>query len=62
VPVTVTAVALVAATVKVDELPAVIEVGLAARVTVGAGAGAAGATVTAATDDALPPVPVALAV
>jgi hypothetical protein len=53
---------LVAATVKVDELPAVIEVGLAARVTVGAGAGAAGATVTAATDDALPPVPVALAV
>jgi hypothetical protein len=62
VPVTVTAVAFVAATVNVDELPAVIEVGLAARVTAGAGAGAAAATVTAATDDALPPVPVALAV
>jgi hypothetical protein len=52
----------VATTVNVDELPAVIDVGLAARVTVGAGAGAAGETVTAAVDDDLPPVPLALAV
>jgi hypothetical protein len=37
VPVTVTPVALAAVTVRVDELPAVIEVGLAAMVTVGAG-------------------------
>ena len=37
-PVTVTAVASSAVTVKVDELPAVIEVGLPAMVTVGAGA------------------------
>jgi hypothetical protein len=48
--------------VNVDEPPAVIDVGLAARVTVGAGAGAAAATVTAAAHDALPLVPVALAV
>ena len=37
VPVTVTWVALAAVTVKVDELPAVMELGLAAMLTAGAG-------------------------
>ena len=59
-PVTVTVVALVAATVNVDELPAVIEDGLAAMVTVGGVAGAV--TVTMAVAVAVPPVPFALAV
>jgi hypothetical protein len=39
VPVTVTAVALLAATVNMDELPAVIEAGLAAMLTVGVAVG-----------------------
>jgi hypothetical protein len=38
-PLTVTPVALVAVTVKVEEAPVVIEVGLAVMVTVGAGGG-----------------------
>jgi hypothetical protein len=50
---------LVAATVNVEELPAVIEVGSAVMVTVGA---AAASTVTDAAEEAFPPVPVALAV
>jgi hypothetical protein len=54
-------VAFVAVTVSVDELPAVIEVGFAAMVTVGAG-GAAAITVTETTEEAFPPVPVAVAV
>jgi hypothetical protein len=53
---------LVAATVNVDELPAVIVVGLADNVTVGAGGGGAAVTVTVAFPDALPLVPVAVAV
>jgi hypothetical protein len=53
-------VAFVAVTVKVEELPAVIEVGSAAMVTVGAGPDAA--TVTVAVAVAVPPVPVAVAV
>jgi hypothetical protein len=55
--VTVTPVALVAVTVNVDELPEVIEVGLAAMVTV-----AAWLTVTVAVAVVLLPVPVAVAV
>jgi hypothetical protein len=55
--VTVTPVALVAATVKVDELPATIEVGLAVMPTVGGVA-----TVTVAVAVILPPAPVAVAV
>ena len=58
-PVTVTWVALAAATVKVDEPPEVIEAGFALMVTVGAGAAV---TVTVVLAVALPPVPVALAV
>jgi hypothetical protein len=58
-PVTVTWVALVAVTVKVDELPEVIDVGFAVMVTVGAGFGV---TVTIAAVEVLPPVPVAVAV
>jgi hypothetical protein len=58
-PVTVTAVALVAATVKVDELPEVIEAGLEVIVTVGAGFCV---TVTVAGATAVPPAPVAVAV
>jgi hypothetical protein len=54
-------VAFVAVTVSVDELPAVIDVGLAAMVTVGAG-GADATTVTDVAEDAFPPVPVAVAV
>jgi hypothetical protein len=61
VPVTVTPVALVAPTVKVDELPAVIEVGLAVMATVGAG-GVTGVTVTVVPAEILPPAPVAFAV
>jgi hypothetical protein len=57
----VTAVAFVATTVSAEELPCTTELGLATIVTVGAGAGAA-ATVTETTEDAFPPLPVALAV
>jgi hypothetical protein len=59
VPVTTTWVAFVAVTVRVDELPEVIEVGLALMLTVGAGEGD---TVTIAVAVAFPPVPVAVAV
>jgi hypothetical protein len=59
VPVTVTWVALVAVTVKIDELPVVIDVGLAAILTVGAGELP---TVTVAAAVLFPPVPVAVAV
>ena len=58
VPLIVTAVALVAATVKVDDLPEVMEVGLAVMVTVAAGA----VTVTVALAVVLPSAPVAVAV
>jgi len=60
VPVTVTFVALVAVTVKMDELPAVTDVGLAVMATVGAAVTAV--TVTTAVAVFLPPVPVAVAV
>lgn len=59
VPVTVTWVALVAVTVKVDELPEVIDVGFAVTLTVGAGEAE---TVTVAADVLFPPAPVAVAV
>ncbi len=59
-PVTVTVVALVADTVNVDEVPAVIEDGLAVMVTVGGVAGTV--TVTIAVAVAVPPAPFALAV
>jgi hypothetical protein len=59
VPVTVTCVALVAVTVRVEELPVVMEVGFAAMVTVGA---LGATTVTIAVAVAVPPVPVAVAV
>jgi hypothetical protein len=52
-------VAFVAVTVSVDELPALIEVGLAVTLTVGA---AGAVTDTAAVADAFPPGPVAVAV
>jgi hypothetical protein len=52
-------VAFVAVTVKVDELPAVIEVGLAVIATVGAGPAV---IETVAVAEAFPPVPVAVAV
>jgi hypothetical protein len=58
-PVIVTWVAFVAATVRVDELPAVIEAGLAVIVIVGVGAAV---IVTVAVAEALPPAPVATAV
>jgi hypothetical protein len=58
-PVTATVVALVAATASVEELPAIIDFGVAVIVTVGAGAGV---TVTTAVAVTLPPAPVALAV
>ena len=58
-PVTITAVALLAATVKVDELPTTIDVGLAKMLTVG---GLMAATVTVAEADTLPPIPIAVAV
>jgi hypothetical protein len=60
-PVTVTWEAFPATTVKVEELPAVIEAGLAAIVTVGAAA--TDTTVTVVTAGvAVPPGPVAVAV
>jgi hypothetical protein len=59
VPVTVTCVAFVAATVNVAELPETIEVGFAVMLTVGAGFGV---TVTVAVADVDPPAPVAVAV
>jgi hypothetical protein len=55
----VTCVAFTAVTVKVDELPAVIELGLAVMVTVGAGFGV---TVTVVLAETVPPAPVATAV
>jgi hypothetical protein len=61
VPVTVTLVALVAVTVKVEDPPEVIEVGLAVMLTVGAPT-TAGVTVTVAAAEAFPPLPVAVAV
>ena len=57
VPVTITWVALLAVTVKVDELPELIEGGLAVMVTVGDAA-----TVTVVVAVVVPPVPVAVAV
>ena len=54
-----TAVALVAVTVKVEELPEVIEVGLAAMVTV---AEEADVTFTVAGAETFPPAPLAVAV
>jgi hypothetical protein len=54
-------VALVADTVNVEEPPEVIDVGLAAIVTVGAGFVAA-LTVTVAVEVIVPPAPVAVAV
>jgi hypothetical protein len=64
VPVTVTPVALAAATVKVDEFPETIEVGLAVMLTVGAAGGPGGVTVTVAVAvaEVFPPAPVAVAV
>ncbi len=61
VPVTVTEVAFVAATVRVEELPAVMVLGLALMLTVGDGA-PGGVTVTTVVAVVLPPAPVALAV
>jgi hypothetical protein len=57
VPVTITWVALLAVTVKVDELPELIEGGLAVMVTVGDAA-----TVTVVVAVVFPPAPVAVAV
>ena len=57
IPIIVTTVALAAVTVKVDELPETIDVGLAVMMTVGAGV-----TVTVALAEVLPPAPVAVAV
>ena len=59
VPVMVTPVAFALSTVSVDDLPGLIEVGLAAMVTVGAGLAT---TVTVAVAVTVPPVPVAVAV
>jgi hypothetical protein len=59
IPLTVTWVELVAVTVKVDEFPAVMDVGFAVMLTVGA---AGGTTVTIVVAVAFPPVPVAVAV
>jgi hypothetical protein len=53
---------LLAVTVKVEELPAVIDVGLAEIATVVIPGGGAAVTVTLATADAFPPAPDALAV
>lgn len=58
-PVTVTCVALVAVTVKVEELPAVIEAGSAVILTVGI---PGTATVTVVVTVVFPPAPVATAV
>jgi hypothetical protein len=52
-------VAFIAATVNVDELPALIEAGLAVMLTVGAGLDV---TVTVVTAEVLPPAPDAVAV
>jgi hypothetical protein len=60
-PVTVTAVAFVAVTVKVEGFPDVMDVGFAMIVTVGAGLETA-VTETVTGAEALPPVPVAVAV
>ena len=60
-PVTVTAVAFAADTVKVEEDPAVMEAGFAVMVTVGAGGGVA-TTLTVAVAVAVPPAPLAVAV
>jgi hypothetical protein len=57
----VTPVALVAVTVRVDELPAAMEVGFALMVTVGAEAVPV-VTVTVAVAVVVPPAPVAVAV
>ena len=59
VPDTATCAALVAVTVSVDELPTLIEVGLAVILTVGS---ATDTTVTVAVAVAVPPAPVAVAV
>jgi hypothetical protein len=54
---------LVAVTVSVEAFPATMEAGLALMLTVGMdGEGGAAVTVTFAVADALPPVPVAVAV
>jgi hypothetical protein len=58
-PVTITPVALVAVTVNKDELPAVIDAGLAVMATVGAGFGV---TVMVVDCELFPPGPVAVAV
>jgi len=58
-PVTVTWVAFVAVTVKIEELPAEIETGFAVMLTVGGGFGV---TVTVVLADVFPPAPVAAAV
>jgi hypothetical protein len=58
-PDTVTVVAFVAVTVRVEELPAAIEVGLAAMVTVGAGPVLV-LTFTVAVAVTVPPAPVAV--
>jgi hypothetical protein len=60
-PMTVTVVAFVADTVRVDEPPAAIEMGFAAIVTVGTGGGVA-TTLTVAVAVTLPPALVAVAV
>jgi hypothetical protein len=57
-PVRITAFALVAVTVRVEDFPAAIEAGLAAMVTVAAEGGAP-VTVTVAVPEACPPAPVA---
>jgi hypothetical protein len=59
VPVTVTWVAYVVVTVRAEELPSLIEVGFAERLTVGAGFGV---TVNVDFEEACPPAPVAVAV
>jgi hypothetical protein len=58
----VTVVALVAATVSVEDCPAVIEGGVAVIFTVGAGADAATVTVAVAVAGVVPAAPVAVAV
>jgi hypothetical protein len=58
-PVSVTFVAFEAVTLRVEDPPALIELGVAVTVTFGAGAAV---TVTVAVDVALPPAPVAVAV
>lgn len=60
-PVTVTAVALVAVTVNRDELPDAMDAGFAMMLTVGAGGNAA-ATVIVTVVETVPPFPVAVAV